>query len=104
MPNRFVGHDRSRRIAFSKAGSTIVLVNQDNVSDVYIFQTEEEGLNIPFSSAGVPQLNGATFGTKLAANGGQLNWTEYKGELWAIASGGVGANGTLDTFIRVLPG
>lgn len=105
MATRFVGTDRPRRVAFSPPGKTSVLVNQDNVSDVYIANTEEELMNVPYTvGTGAPKLTGNSFGTKLAANGGQLNWTEYTGQLWALASGGVGADGVATTNIRVLPG
>lgn len=103
MPSRFVGHDMPRRIAFAPAHSTLVIINQDNVSDIYVAVTEEELRNIPFS-AGAPQLNNGSIGIKIAAAGGQLTWVDYPGQLFGIASGGVGANGTLDTVVRVTPG
>jgi len=96
-----------------------VLVNQDSLTDVYIARTEEELLNAFTTNNGANftggNLNNGTIGTKLAANGGQLNWTNYDGELWAIASGfatpaggGIPVAGAFPaagvTYIRVLPG
>ena len=111
MAARFVNTDRCRRIAFSPAGSTIVLVNQDAATDVYIAGTEEELLNAYGSIVNGGNLNLGIVGTKLSANGGQLNWTNYKGELWGIASGfatpsggGAPVAGSASTYIRVLPG
>jgi hypothetical protein len=111
MAARFVNIDRCRRIAFSGRGTTIVLVNQDAATDVYIARTEEELLNAFGSITTGGNLNLGFIGTKLAANGGQLNWTDYDGELWGIASGfatpaggGVAVAGAASTYIRVLPG
>lgn len=111
MASRFVGIDRARRIAFSQPGTTIVAVNQDPNSDVYIGRTEDELLNAFGSVTTGGNLNGGNIGIKLAANGGQLNYVDYPGELWAIASGfatpaGGGAPIAGQSFanIRVLPG
>jgi hypothetical protein len=111
MASRFVGIDRARRIAFSPKGTTVVAVNQDANSDVYIGRTEEELLNAFGSTTNGGNLNNGNIGIKLAANGGQLNYVDYPGELWAIASGfatpaggGAPVAGSSFANIRVLPG
>jgi hypothetical protein len=108
---RFVGIDRPRRIGFSPRGATLVVVNQDPDSDIYIAPTEEELLNAFGSITTGGNLNAGRIGTKIAANGGQLNYVEYPGQLWAIASGfatpsggGVPVAGAASAQVRVIPG
>ncbi len=111
MSARFVSIDRVRRISFSARGTTVVVVNQDAASDVYVGRSEEELLNAFGSITTGGNLNLGTIGTKLSANGGQLNYVDYPGELWAIASGfatpaggGAPVAGAASTYVRVLPG
>lgn len=111
MALRFVSIDRVRRIAFSPKGTTIVVVNQDANSDIYIARTEEELLNAFGSITTGGNLNLGQMGIKIAANGGQINYVDYPGELWAIASGfatpaagGAAVAGLAQTNVRVLPG
>jgi hypothetical protein len=121
MPSRFVGRDRARRIAFSQKGTTVIVVNQDGNSDVFISRSEEELMNAFGSATGgnldslaAARTNLPTIGTKVAANGGQATIVDYIGELWAIASGiatpaGGGtpvlpAGGPFDAVVRVTPG
>lgn len=110
MPLRYVSSDRPRRIAWSPKGETIMLVNQDGDTDVYIGRTEEELLNAATSNIVAPS-NNLNLGVKMAANGGNINYVDYPGELWAIASGfatpvggGNAVAGKTFTYIRVVPG
>lgn len=111
MASRFVSTDRVRRIAFAAKGTTVLVVNQDPNSDVYFATTEEELLNAFGSTTTGGNLNGGTIGTKLAANGGQINYVDYPGQLFAIASGfatpaggGTAVAGQATANLRVTPG
>ena len=110
MALRLVSTDRVRRIAFSPKGGTVVIVNQLGETDIYIFTSEEEGLNVN-PATNLDANNNLTQGTKVAANGGQLNYVDYPGQLYAIASGfatpaggGAAVAGSTQTNVRVLPG
>lgn len=95
MPSRTVSIDRPRRVAFSPKGTTVVVVNQDPNQDVFVAVREEmllpafgnavTGGNL-YKTVGAVSYGGI-YGTRLAAGGGQLNYVDYPGEIWAISSG-----------------
>jgi hypothetical protein len=111
MASRIVTTDRVRRIAFSAKGTTVLVVNQDPNSDVYFATTEEELMNAFGNTTNGGNLNLGSIGTKLAANGGQINYVDYPGLLFAIASGfatpaggGAAVAGQSTVNLRVTPG
>ena len=81
--------DRAQVIYRGEKGDGVLIVNQENVSDVYIDDAASD-LNRTSASA-TP-----TEGTKVAKNGGQVQFTSKTGLIWGRADGVTG-----DTFIRV---
>ena len=71
--------------------SGVLVVNQNNVSDVYV--DHEPSLLNSVVATGTPAE-----GTKVAKNGGQVQFTAYTGVLYCRADGATGA-----TDIRVVP-
>lgn len=73
QPNKYV----------APAGSTVTIVNQDNVDDVY-FDTDP-GVLMTVAEGTAPAN-----GTKIAKNGGQLQWPSWRGPVYfRTASAGV---------------
>lgn len=82
--------DPAQVIFAGEKGAGVLIVNEENVSDVYI-SAEAAELN-------TTKASGTPSGTKVAKNGGQVQFTAYAGKVYARADGATG-----DTFIRVIP-
>jgi hypothetical protein len=75
MPQQIISADHAVAIR-RKPGSNTLFVNQSAV-DVYI---DDEGKRLNATVQGV-----VPSGTKVAANGGQVNWSSYSGVIYARA-------------------